>query len=120
MRGWMTFTMAAIGAATPAAVSAEDVLVMFERQFCEWCDLWNEEIGVVYDKTDEGRRAPLRRLDIRDDLDPTMVLDGPVVFTPTFVVLRDGLEIGRITGHPGDDFFWGLLTDILDREDPGS
>ncbi|MEC9367868.1 MAG: thioredoxin family protein, partial [Pseudomonadota bacterium] len=36
-----------------------------------------------------------------------------VVFTPTFVVLHEGREIGRILGYSGEDFFWGLLEKIL-------
>ncbi|MDB5580605.1 MAG: thioredoxin, partial [Bradyrhizobium sp.] len=39
-------------------------LVMFEQAGCIWCEAFNREIAPVYDKTDEGRRAPLRRVDI--------------------------------------------------------
>jgi hypothetical protein len=39
-------------------------------------------------------------------------------FTPTFIVVQDGAEIGRIEGYPGEDFFWGLLGRILERGAP--
>ena len=29
-------------------------LVMFESEACEWCEVWDEEIGVAYSKTSEG------------------------------------------------------------------
>jgi hypothetical protein len=32
-----------------------------------------------------------------------------VRYSPTFVVVMDGREIGRIEGYPGEAFFWGLL-----------
>ena len=41
------------------ALAAE--LVMFERAGCVWCERWNAEVGGAYDKTNEGRRAALRR-----------------------------------------------------------
>ncbi|NGX99515.1 MAG: thioredoxin family protein, partial [Candidatus Afipia apatlaquensis] len=33
----------------------------------------------------------------------------PVRFTPTFIVVDNGREIGRITGYSNDNAFWGLL-----------
>jgi len=101
--------------AAPAA--AETRLLMLDQQGCEWCELWEEEIGVVYDKTAEGKRAPLMRASIHDDLPEGVVLDRRAHFTPTFVLLRDGREIGRIEGYPGEDFFYGLLQQLLNRTD---
>jgi len=40
-----------------------------------------------------------------------------VTFTPTFVLLVDGIETQRIEGYPGEDFFWGLLGTMLDQAD---
>ena len=96
----------------PSAFAAE--LVMVEESGCHWCEQWNEEIGVVYDKTDEGRRAPLRRVDIHDLPDDLSFQSRPQ-FTPTFVLFDDGAEVGRIEGHPGEDFFWPLLQRLLDK-----
>src|SRR5438270_912553 len=46
----------------PVAHAAE--LVMFEQKGCVWCQKFDREIAPAYDKTSEGKRAPLRRLDI--------------------------------------------------------
>lgn len=99
-----------------AAVALE--LVMVEQTGCPWCARWNEEIGPIYPKTEEGEAAPLRRIDI-GELPGSMELDGKVVFTPTFLLVDDGRELGRIEGYPGEDFFWGLLARLL-RETPGA
>ena len=40
-------------------------------------------------------------------------LKEPVIAAPTFVLFDEGREIGRITGYPGDDAFWGLLGKML-------
>ena len=43
-------------------------LVMVEEEGCMWCQRWLEEIGPIYPKSSEGKRAPLRRIDISDPL----------------------------------------------------
>jgi hypothetical protein len=35
--------------------------------------------------------------------------------TPTFVLVHEGEEVGRLRGYPGDEFFWGLLGGMLER-----
>ena len=39
----------------------------------------------------------------------------PVHFTPTFVLIDDGREVGRIEGYPGEDFFWGLVEQLVGK-----
>ncbi len=66
--------------------------------------------GLRYSKSAEGRFAPLKR--VRRGA-PEIRGFNPVVYTPTFIVVRSGEEIGRITGYPGQDYFWSELTPIL-------
>lgn len=95
-------------------VRAETVLLMLEEKHCSWCALWNREVGEVYARTDEGRAAPLMRHDIRRPLPDWVRLARRAHYTPTFVLLRDGVEAGRIEGYPGEEFFYGLLQRLLD------
>lgn len=90
-------------------------LVMFDDPACPWCRRWNAEIGPSYPRTAEGKRAPLRRIPIRNQARAGIALASPVRVTPTFVLVEGGREIGRITGYPGPDFFYPLLGEILDR-----
>lgn len=103
----LMMSFAAIGSAKAAE------LVMFEEAGCGWCARWNKEIGVVYANTDEGRIAPLRRVDIHDHRPDDLNEITAVSFSPTFVVFEDGKEYGRIVGYPGQDFFWPMLQSIL-------
>jgi len=101
------------GAAEEAPLS----LVMIEEHGCPWCRRWDEEIGTIYPKTAEGKRAPLRRVDIHAPR-PNFLQDiQPTRFTPTFILLAGGQEVGRITGYPGQDFFWGMLQSLFDKHD---
>ena len=92
---------------------AEPKLVMFEQVGCHWCERWDEEIGPIYPKTAEGRAAPLQKLDIHASLPDGMSLKRSTVFTPTFVLIDEGKEVGRLEGYMGDEFFWVLLGDLL-------
>ncbi|HWE16125.1 MAG TPA: thioredoxin fold domain-containing protein [Hyphomicrobiaceae bacterium] len=90
-------------------------LVMFEDPGCPWCRRWHAEIGPGYSRTEEGRLAPLRRVDIKDQAKADVALKQPVFATPTFVLVEDGQEVGRVVGYPGGEFFYGLLGDVLAR-----
>lgn len=111
----MTKTLAAVLAMLlPTTLMAETYLLMAEEKGCVWCARWNAEIGPIYPKTGEGRAAPLRRYDLHATT-PEVQLQRGVRFTPTFILIEDGIEVGRIEGYPGEDFFWGLLGMMLDR-----
>lgn len=100
------------GVAEPA--QADIALLMFEQPGCLYCAAWNEEVAPEYPLTDEGRAAPLRRLQLREALPEGIVLDRPAVFTPTFVLVSGGAEVGRIEGYVSEDFFWPLLGQLID------
>jgi thioredoxin-related protein len=92
-------------------------LVMFEQAGCVWCAAFDREIAPVYGKTDEGRRAPLRRVDMDRPLPPDLAFIQAERLTPLFVLVDKGREIGRIRGYPGDDHFWGLLGELVKKLD---
>lgn len=90
-------------------------LIMVEEQGCVWCARWNAEIAPIYPKTAESVRAPLRRIDIGEQDGSGIRFARPVMFTPTFVLIDNDQEVGRIEGYPGEDFFWGYLTRLLNQ-----
>lgn len=97
---------ASIGA---SRIARAGELVMFERAGCVWCQRWDREIAPIYDKTDEAKLLPLRRIDVDRDKPTDLALVSPVIYTPTFIVIDNGHEIGRINGYINDESFWGLL-----------
>jgi hypothetical protein len=99
----------------PMVARAETLLLMFEQPGCIYCARWHAEVGPEYPITDEGKAAPLRQLQLRDPLPEGFAIVSPPVFTPTFVLVRDGVEVGRIEGYPGEDFFWPMLADLIGR-----
>ena len=94
---------------------AETLLIMFDSEGCPYCEQWTEEIGPIYPKTEEAAIAPLLRMDVDAQLPDGITIDGPLIYTPTFVLVSDGHEVGRLTGYPGEDFFWGLLDRMISK-----
>ena len=100
----------------PFSLWADTYLLMAEEDGCYWCAKWNEEIAHIYPKTAEGKTAPLQRYDLHSET-PDVDFAKRVHFTPTFILVADGAEVGRIEGYPGEHFFWGLLTMMFERAD---
>lgn len=105
---------ALLWAAAAPALAGETRLLMFDSPACPWCAAWEAEVGPGYPLSPEGRIAPLER--IRLGTQPEGVtLAAPPRVTPTFVLVHDGAEVGRIEGYPGADFFWPMLGRLLGR-----
>ena len=102
--------------ASPAsAQAAGPQLIMFDEPGCPWCRRWRADVGPAYANSPEGKRAPLRTIDIRAPLPKDIAFAGPIRGTPTFVLVENGREVGRIFGYPGADFWWGMLGDLMKK-----
>ncbi len=107
------------GALRPAAALE---LLMFERAGCPYCLRWNRDVEPAYTASEEGRLAPLRRIDMDRREDPRVALKVPVHYSPTFVLADEGREIGRLIGFIDAATFWGLLSKMISdhRSRPGT
>src|ERR1043165_6332418 len=101
----------------PAAHAAE--LMVFEQKGCVWCQRFEREIAPAYARTAEGKRAPLRRVDIAKPVPEDLNFVVRERFTPVFVLVENGAEFGRVRGCRGETFLWGLLANLLERLDGG-
>jgi len=90
-------------------------LVVVEQDDCPYCERFNRDIVPAYPNTTEGRLAPLRQLDLHNPWPAEYAKVPPANFTPTFILIRDGAEIDRLTGYPGDIYFWFLLREMLEK-----
>lgn len=113
LRPWLASWVAGLALLAQSAASEAAELLMFTRDGCSWCVRFEREIGPIYPRTEEGRQAPLRRITLESGGIALPGLKERVFATPTFVLIEDGREVGRITGYSGDDAFWGLLGKML-------
>ncbi len=88
-------------------------LMMIEQAGCIYCAAWDREIGPGFPKSSEGRAAPLLRVNIDGPWPDGIVLDRRPTITPTFILLRDGIELARLEGYPGDEYFYPLIDEML-------
>lgn len=89
--------------ATPLSAAE---LVLFEFDGCLWCEEWKKDVGTYYHDTAEGKAAPVRVVDLFDKRPEHLRNIRPVRATPTFVLVEDGRELGRITGYSNAKSFW--------------
>lgn len=94
-----------------AALSAE--LLVLEQDGCVYCEKFEREIAPAYPKTAEGKMAPLRRVDIDQEWPEDLAGIKPAALTPTFILIDNDRELGRLHGYPGDEYFWFLLGELL-------
>jgi hypothetical protein len=107
--------LAVIGSFSGGPLAAAE-LVLIEQPGCVYCAEWDREISAIYPKTPEGAFAPLRRMQLVESRrTDTVSFARPVIYTPTFVLIEEDRELARIEGYPGEDFFWGLLRMMLEK-----
>ncbi|MDK9695528.1 MAG: thioredoxin family protein [Siculibacillus sp.] len=104
--------LAAFLAPGAGAVAAAELIVI-EKAGCPFCVRFEKEVGRLYDRTDEGKRAPLRRVDNEKAFPDDLRFVTPERITPTFVLVDGGREIARLRGYPGEDFFYAALGTML-------
>lgn len=100
--------------AAPIVSGAAELLIVEEHN-CPYCHQFNEEIAEIYPKTAEGKRAPLVRVWLHEPWPERYSNVKKAKYTPTFILVHEGKEIGRLLGYQGDEFFWFLLGDLLDK-----
>lgn len=122
LAGGLVMAGLAVAGGADHARSAERTsaqLLMFDDPGCPYCRQWHREVGPGYANSPEARRAPLRVVQLREPRPADVTLSSPVRATPTFVLIQDGREVGRIVGYPGQDFFWSMLEGLMKKLKPG-
>ena len=123
MRSWAALFMVALAVGLGGRARAEEalppdlqtapaVLLLIEDRGCPYCARWDRDVREAYLNSEEGRFAPLVR---RFRGAPDVAFIPNVIYSPTFVVLAHGREVGRIVGYQGADFFWAKLAGLLAR-----
>lgn len=105
--------LAALALMTLPAVADPLRLLMVEKDGCIYCQAWNRNIGPGYAASDAGRAAPLMRVDIHGPYPDGLALARRPFVTPTFILLDNGSEVGRLEGHMTADQFYPALSDLL-------
>lgn len=109
----LTMVTIALCLASATVQAATATLWMFISPDCAACAQFEREVGRLYAQTPEAQQAPLRRQPLAAPRPVELRGAEAVHGTPTFVLMKDGREHGRITGYSSDELFWMRLTALL-------
>lgn len=88
-------------------------LVVIEVAGCTVCDLVRLYIQPAYEASPRARDVPMRYVDITNIDETKIGLVARVSTVPTIVLMRDGLEVDRISGYTGPNNFFAALSQML-------
>lgn len=91
-------------------------LIAFEAPGCAYCPIFRRDVAPSYAGTPAGKVAPLRFVDLNNPAAKRFTLASPVTMVPTLVLVRDGVEIGRIAGYVGRENMHHILATMLPTE----
>ena len=89
-------------------------LLMIEQPICPYCKRFDVEVNYV--ESDTSKHLPLRRVQLNDPWPEDLAGIPYDMLTPTFVLVQDGKELGRLRGYPGREQFWELLNKLLEEK----
>ena len=101
-----------VGVGTVKAADRRGQLIMITSSHCPWCEAFEDDVGKGYDLTEEALVYPLRRHDFYKAMPDDLAHLTPATMTPTFIVMRNGAEVGRIIGYPGAELFWWRISEF--------
>jgi thioredoxin-related protein len=100
-----------IDATIPKASNLE--LVVMEAPGCTYCGIFRRDVLPAYEASERAKDVPIRFLDVNDVSSTKIDLETPVDIVPTFVILKDNKEIGRIPGYVGPETFFHTINYLL-------
>ena len=114
------FIIFAVFLLTGSAIGASEkdgalrLIYVFSEQ-CLFCKAWERDVGSIYENTEYAKKAPL--LKIKISLFSTHFSDvmPKVLETPTFILMKENNEVGRIVGYQNRDMFFWSLSGYIDH-----
>ncbi len=98
-------------ASTPNASSLQ--LVVMEAPGCTYCGIFRRDVLPSYEASERAKELPVRFLDVNDTAVAELELQTSVNIVPTFIVVKDNKEIGRIPGYVGPEDFYHSINYLL-------
>lgn len=105
----LTKGQAGIDPTAPMPHTGKLQLVVMEAPGCIYCNIFRRDVLPSYEVSERGKEMPVRFIDVNDVDKSGIGLESPIDILPTFVVIKDNREVGRIPGYIGpEDFFHSI------------
>jgi thioredoxin-related protein len=95
----------------PSATMQE--LIVLEAPNCTYCWVMRRDVLPSYRKSKHASELPIRFLDVNDPAADKLKLSAAVTIVPTVVLMREGAEIGRISGYMGPESFFQSVSRMV-------
>jgi thioredoxin-related protein len=114
---WLSIFILGITVGLPSTQAARDLwttaepkpnleMVVLEVSGCIYCNVFRRQLLPTYKASKKAKKIPIRFVDVNDPAVAEIGLTQPVGIVPTFVILENNQEIGRIPGYMSRrDFF---------------
>ena len=90
-----------------------DEIVVFETENCIYCELFRRDVLPRYMRSPRARSVTIRFADAHRAATAGQLLKEPIVVVPTFILVRRGREVGRITGYTGPSPFFQMVGRLI-------
>ena len=115
--GFLVWPMATIRAGLDVEANFKQAsnieLVVMEAPGCIYCTVFRRDVLPAYQASERAKDVPIRFLDVNDAAVNALGLDEPVNIVPTFVVLKDNREVGRVPGYVGPEAFFHTINYLM-------
>jgi thioredoxin-related protein len=98
------------GVEPKARVTAMELI--FEHPDCIYCAVFRRDVAPSYQHSAPAAEAPLRYVDIAKSDIGALRLKERIDMVPTAVLMKNGEEVGRISGYWGREGFFKMLAHI--------
>ncbi|MDC3092651.1 thioredoxin family protein [Paracoccaceae bacterium] len=89
-------------------------LLYFYADTCAYCKTWENEIANIYVKTEFEDEFKLSFINVFSNVElENYGISKTVKVTPTFIFVKDKMEVGRIEGYNGQELFWWQVDEII-------
>ena len=90
-----------------------DEIVVFETENCIYCELFRRDVLPRYLRSPRARSVTIRFADAHRATTSGRLLKAPITVVPTFILMRRGREVGRITGYTGPTPFFQMVGRLI-------
>lgn len=106
-------SIAAKDSTTKATPAPATELIVIEAEGCIYCQVFRRDVLPAYLTSPRSKDAPIRFVNYNDRAAAELQLNGPVRIVPTFIMVKQKREVGRIPGYIGRDEFFRAVTEML-------
>ena len=104
---------AAFDLETSALPSGGLELLVVEVEDCVYCLVFRRDVFPSYEASARARTVPMRFVDISKTAAEQLGLAEPVQQVPTVLLMKDGREVGRISGYVGPENFFHAINRLM-------